>query len=285
MSRSPRNRPKIGLALGPGGTKGAAHIGVLSVLLGQGLPIDCIAGASVGALYGACLAAGVSIHRLVEGLHCTPPEDVIDFYRHRLSLDLSTALGGRFYAALKGHDLRDLAIPFVAVAADLHRASPEDLRQGDLLSAVQASIAIPLIADPVLWDERYLVDGGFWEPAPVQSARALGADIVVAVSLGQPVKAPPRLRPALKGAARRLRDIALPGDRRAQIAFLLDVFADPAREWPQPDVLICPDVRRFSANSPYHAPLSFQRGVEAAKQALPTIQRVLRQAESVLPGA
>lgn len=270
------DHPKIGLALGAGGTRGAAHLGVLSILTAYGLRFDCIAGSSVGALYGACLATGASLDCVIAGLRDTPPLEIIDFYRRRLRIDSSTALGSRLHAAFHGKEVDALPTPFVAVAADLHTRQPHEIRRGELSLAVQASIAIPLLADPVPWGERYLVDGGFWENTPVAPARRLGAEIVIAVSLGDPVRAPRQLWPALKKAARWLREHAGPLDRRRQVAFILDTLSEPVRNKAIPDLLIRPVLHDLNPNSPYHMRVAFERGINAAKESLPALQRLLR---------
>src|SRR6185312_14584579 len=112
-------------------------------------------------------------------------------------------LARRFYDALAGHQIEDLPVPFAVTASDIVSHRPVIIDRGPLLDAIEASIAIPFIARPVAHQGSYFVDGGFWDAAPVDAAVHLGADIVVAIELGQPYTLPESLRtPASWAAAR-----------------------------------------------------------------------------------
>jgi NTE family protein len=271
------NRPRIGLALGAGGTKGTAHIGVLKVLQEANIPIDLIAGASIGAAYGASYAAGRAPARMERDALATPARDVISFFTHRLKLAPTNPIGEAFHDVLQGLTFADLSVPFAAVASDLFRRGPVVLQEGSVLRAVEASIAVPLMAAPVKWGDRYLLDGGFWEQTPVGVAASMGADKVIDVVLGEPIVLPHRAWPlvrrlirALDGPARRCG----PGTLASAVflLFTLIYLPSPGRK---ADVSIRPDVVDISANSPFHTAVCLRRGEEAAKAALPQIEALL----------
>ena len=112
-------RPRIGLALGAGGTKGSAHAGVLKVLDEAGIPIDLIAGSSIGAAYAASYAAGTTGREMVEDVLRTHPRDIFAFFRHRLKLTPDNALGRMLCERVDGLTLRR-----PAAAADYRRIGP-----------------------------------------------------------------------------------------------------------------------------------------------------------------
>jgi NTE family protein len=270
------DRVRIGLALGAGGTKGTAHVGVLKVLDEAGIPIDCLAGASIGAAYGAAYAAGRSPAAMERTVLQSSPGDVVSFFRHHLRLTPTNPVALAFYDSLKGRTFADLRIPLAVVASDLFERRPVVLREGNLLKAVEASIAVPLMASPVRRGGRYLVDGGFWEQAPVSVVAAMGADKVIQVILGDSIALPPRARPVARRLVRLLDGPArrLPVGMAASALFLLFTLSylpAPAAA----DVTIRPDVVDISANSPFHLGVCLRRGEEATRAALPQIEALL----------
>ena len=280
-------RPRIGLALGAGGTRGTAHVGVLKVLSEAGVPIDCVAGASIGALYGASFALGRDFRRIEHNIRRTSPRDVLRFFRHRLTIGAQSPLGERFHRALAGVRFEDLKIPFAVVASDVLRREPVFIREGEVLAAVQASISLPVLARPVRWGDRYLLDGGYWEPAPVSAARALGAERVIAVVLGE-LTHPGQMSARRRLWVRRLTALADRCARRtagggkppgllASIAFYLYTRTEVPPPTSEADVVIRPRVAHLNANSPFHMQVSLRRGEEAAREALPRIEEMLRE--------
>jgi NTE family protein len=279
-------RPRVGLALGAGGTKGTAHVGVLKVLSEAGVPIDRVAGASVGALYGASFALGHDLQRIERNIRRTSPRDVLRFFRHRLTIGPQNPLGERFYRALEGVRFEDLKTAFAVVASDVLRREPVLICEGEVLPAVQASISLPLLARPVRWDDRYLVDGGYWEPAPVSAARALGAEKVIAVVLGEPAVVSERRRALVRRLAAILEGLARWTDRDgsqrppgllACATFYLYTRTEIPPATLDADLVIRPRVAHLNANSPFHMQLSLRRGEEAAREALPLIEEMLRE--------
>lgn len=171
-------KPKIGLVLGGGGAKGAATIGVLEVMEEANVKVDYIAGTSIGALIGGLYASGYSTKEL---------EDLI------LSQEWETILSGskieRLIATLleKHHKflISDTDIPFRCVAVDYDKMTEVVLSKGPLAKAMRASMSIPGIYPPVEWGNSRLVDGGMINNLPVNVARDMGADVVIAIDLQQ----------------------------------------------------------------------------------------------------
>lgn len=213
-----RKRPRVGLALGGGGARGLAHIGVIKVLQAQNVPIDMIAGTSIGALIGAAYALEPEVEKLQavaeaffkspafheSGLSLfkkkKPAENffgqVAAYMKDRLVINLAysrLSLVGGWRAAravnfiLPDKTFADLKLPFVCLAADLKTGKEVAFRQGSLRGAVQASMTIPGFLPPVIAREYMLVDGAVVAPVPVPACRELGAEVVIAVDVGQSV--------------------------------------------------------------------------------------------------
>ena len=179
------NRPRIGLALSGGAARGIAHVGVLRALEEHNIPIDAIAGASAGALIGGSYAAGLSIKQL-EAM----ARDFRWRYTARLSFSrLGLQSNARMEKFLRAHlpvtRFEELRLPFTAIAMDLRQGTPVVFRdEGDLPFAIRASACIPFFYAPIREPSgRFLVDGGLVANLPINYARDLGADIVIAVDV------------------------------------------------------------------------------------------------------
>jgi NTE family protein len=214
-------RPRIGLVLGGGGARGFAHVSVLKELERQRIPVDCIAGTSMGALVGGLYASGLSaadIEREMRALDWPRMfNDRLDrpertFRRKRdddlalvpakpgigsdgLQIAPGVLSGVRVLLLLERltqpvavrSDFSQLPIPFRAVATDLNTGQAVVLGSGNLALAMRASMSIPGVFKPVVVDERLLVDGGLVNQVPVDVVRAMGADVVIAVDVGTPL--------------------------------------------------------------------------------------------------
>ncbi len=178
--------PKVGLALGSGAARGLAHIGVLKVLEENKIPIDFIAGTSMGALIGATYAAGLDIEQ-IEEIACNTDWKLTA----RLflpTLPRSGFVEGKrikdFLKTLIGDSNIDtLKVPFAVVATDLLTGEEIVIHKGSLVEAVRASISIPVIFTPVRHQNRFLVDGGLVNPVPTSVAAEMGADVIIAVNV------------------------------------------------------------------------------------------------------
>ena len=181
-------RPRVGLALGSGSARGWAHIGVIRALEKAGVRLDIVCGTSIGALVGAAYAAG-ELDRLENWVGELRIGDVVGFFD--VSLSGGVLKGERlmefFRRNFADRAIDDLGVPFAAVATSLRTGAEIWLRRGSALDAVHASIAVPGLFAPVRWEGSLLVDGGLVNPVPVSLARAMGADIVIAVDLGSDI--------------------------------------------------------------------------------------------------
>lgn len=181
----PQTRPRIGLALGSGVARGWAHLGVLRALARHGIEPDVIAGTSIGAVVGGVHLAGKSdaLETWARSLTKVRMISYMDFRVRNGGM-----IGGRHLVeALRESvgDLRieDLGIPFVAVATDLVTGHEVWLREGGLIDAMRTSFSLPGVFEPMLHENRWLVDGALVNPVPVSVCRALGAQMVIAVNL------------------------------------------------------------------------------------------------------
>jgi len=218
---SDAERPKIGVVLGGGGARGAAHVGVLKILEDLHIPVDYIVGTSMGAIVAGLAATGMSSEEIRQAMITMDWNDVFDdeppradrSFRRKRDDDLYTfdaALGvheGEIkapLAAIRGQkfnlvlnrltlpvstvrDFDELTIPFRAVTTDLETGGEVVLDGGSLASSVRASMAVPAVFDPVEIDGRMLADGGMVNNVPVDVARAMGADIVIVVNVSSPL--------------------------------------------------------------------------------------------------
>lgn len=207
-------KPRVVLALGGGGMRGAAHVGVLKELVKAGVPIDGIAGTSMGSIVGGMYAAGMPLDeietRFVNGSlmkSFVPVSPVVRiliapitslprlFGRHPYD---GLYFGGVFHKYLDKalpadhKQIESLRIPFCAVAIDLCDGHTYAIRKGSLVSAMQASSAVPGLRKPIAINDKLFVDGGVLANVPVPHARSLGGDIVIAVQIDEHFKPEPQ---------------------------------------------------------------------------------------------
>jgi NTE family protein len=281
------SRPKIGLCLGGGGTRGAAHVGVLEVLEKEGIKYDYIDGTSIGAVVGGLYDAGVPLEMIEK-----------DFVSGRMMRNFMTMslpvrvvfepifffpriLGAKPYDGLyKGSNFRkyldktlpgrmmkieELKIPFAAVSLNVLDGYPYMIRSGDLGYAMQASSAVPALRKPVEIGDGLFVDGGTICNLPVKQCREMGADIVIAVNVDKPFQVEPKdvFRKPGSVSDRMLNWSLWEVDRRqAKLA----------------DVEIHPDVDHIDlvSTSKADAKRAFEAGRDAAIKALPQIREKLK---------
>lgn len=185
---SARHKPRVGLALGSGSARGWAHVGVIRALEQAGIRPDVVCGTSVGALVGAAYAAG-ELDRFEQWLLGMRVSDVVGFID--VSLSGGMLKGERlmefFRRSFVDRPIEELDMPYAAVGTALHTGAEIWLREGSTVEAVRASIALPALFTPVLRDGTMLVDGGLVNPVPVSLARAMGAEVVIAVDLSSDI--------------------------------------------------------------------------------------------------
>jgi NTE family protein len=248
-------RPRIGLVLSGGGAKGGAHVGVLKVLEELHVPVDCIAGTSMGALVGAGYAAGlpaadlesfltgVDWEAVVGGVGRRPLEPIA---QKQLAMAASSGVdlgvrNGRIVTpsgltntsgiddllrtyvarARMVSDFDRLPIPYRAVATDMVTGRMVVLDHGDLAMAMRASMAIPGAFAPVVWDKYVLADGGQVRNIPVDVARQTCADVVIVVNLVEPPTPAEKLVEATQLLARSM-DVVLAANENVQLDSLTD---------------------------------------------------------------
>lgn len=177
-------RGRIGLALGSGAAKGWSHIGVIRRLEARGVEPQIICGTSMGAIVGAAYAAGQldEFEAWAESLEWTSVVGLLDISM-RGGLIKAQRLFEFFSDQLPEARIEDLPRPFAAVGTDLSTGQEVWMREGSLIDALRATIAVPGLITPGRWRRRWMVDGGLVNPVPVSLARALGADFVIAVDL------------------------------------------------------------------------------------------------------
>ncbi|MDL1970197.1 MAG: patatin-like phospholipase family protein [Candidatus Desulfofervidaceae bacterium] len=180
-----KRRKKIGLALGGGAARGGAHIGVLRAFQELGIPVDYVAGTSIGALVGGFFAAGEinSLENLALHLDW---KDIIAFF-DVVFPKAGLIDGKKVTQLLQKHipqsKIEELSLPFAAVATDIVTGQEVILDKGNIIEAIRASISIPGIFTPVKIGDQILVDGGVVNPVPVSVVQNMGAEVVIAVDL------------------------------------------------------------------------------------------------------
>lgn len=224
-------RPRVGLVLGGGGARGGAHIGVLKELERMRIPVDVIAGTSMGAIVGGLYATGMSAEDLetlvgsldwAGALSDKPDRADLSFRRKQddaqVPIDFELGVRSSGLALPKGviqgqkldlllreltlgvshiHDFDELPIPFRAIASDIERGEIHVMDKGDLARAIRASMSVPAVFSPVLIDGKLLVDGGLVGNLPVDIMQSMGVDIVIAVDVEFPLYKPEELESAL----------------------------------------------------------------------------------------
>jgi NTE family protein len=252
---TPPSRPRIGLVLAGGGAKGGAHIGVLKVLEEMHVPVDCIAGTSMGALVGGGYAAGLSasdIETFLKGVNWKaviggvgdrqfePAEQKraagarsvnlpVAVKNGRLVLPAGIVSASSIESVLRAYvaqvrtveQFDDLPIPYRAVATDMLSGTMVVLDHGDITTAMRASMSIPGAFAPVVTEQYVLSDGGMVRNLPVDVARNLCADVVIAVNLEKPVVTRDQLTSAIQMAARSM-DVMVEANEAVQLQSLTD---------------------------------------------------------------
>ncbi|MBQ1821715.1 MAG: patatin-like phospholipase family protein [Clostridia bacterium] len=257
-----KNRKRIGVALGSGGMRGMAHIGVLQVLEEAGIPIDLISGASVGAFFGAAYAAGMDLYALSAYAVRLVRRDVLDLPNPFRSGFFSGNKFAKLCRIVTGdRTFSETCIPFWCSGVDLESGETHYFHSGSLYRAVRASIAIPGLLRPARLEGRTYIDGGTVESIPVDILRQNGADVVIGVDLSitPPYRDP---RPNMYRIAFRSVDIM-----RAAIERLCPCGAN---------VLIRPDVSFMDRLVPHDVGKCIAFGRAAAAHALPEIRRAMQ---------
>jgi NTE family protein len=179
-------KKKVGLALGGGYARGLAHIGVIELLEREGIPIDLVAGTSIGALVGALYTHTQDISvikKQAKQIDIAGVTALVDLTLPRSGIIAGKRVTGFLHRMLGDTQFEDLKLPLSCVATDIISGDEIVINEGSVLEAVRASISIPVIFSVVQKQGHFLVDGGLVNPVPVSVARAMGADFVIAVDV------------------------------------------------------------------------------------------------------
>jgi NTE family protein len=269
--------PRVGLALGAGGIKGWAHVGVLKVLHKAGVPVDLMAGASAGALIGPLYAARRDPAEMERTALQFSLADYVDWFLRGLSLGPSVGtIASELWRTYGRLTFAELAVPFAVVAHDVATGARLVLDDGRVSTAVEASIRPPFWGRPVAFRDHRLIDGGLQMPVPADVVRDMGADIIIAVNVGAFLRLPRPFRPHAAALAAALdRHPTDPAGLRRQISFLCRLLSRQRLKPPDAELEIRPNMRGISAFAPWQAREAARRGELAARRALPTIDRAL----------
>lgn len=294
-------RPKVGLVLSGGGAKGAAHVGVLKILEEHHIPVDYIAGTSIGAYVAGMYSLGYSASEVEaimmgvdwdSGYSDTIPRNVLSYRdkqlrdRYNIPLNIgytegevrapSGLLRGQTMSQLLRQstdlvqqfgDFDALAIPYRAVATDLETSLPVVIDHGSLVKAMQASATVPGALQPTLIDGKLLVDGGIANNMPVDVVKAMGADIVIAVDIGSPLVTKDKLDSTIAVL-----------DQLSN--FLTNASTEKQKQLlSEKDVLIRPAIDALSTTDFTIMPLALTLGKEAANGQLDKLQSMSVSAE------
>jgi len=272
-----RKPPKVGLALGSSAARGFAHIGVLKALKEASIPVDMVAGTSMGAMIGACFAKEGEISAVEEIAINTGWRELARLLDPKLgSLRKGLIRGQRIeeflYSLIGDAKFRDLKIPFAAIATDVNTGEEVVIREGSVIEAVRASISIPGVFVPVRLEGKCLVDGGLTNPVPADIVRDLGAKFIIAVNvLVEPQKSKRTVSPPK-------------GDEMAEVPNIFNTLIQSIyimeheiikSRMPKADVIISPDVSRIEAFEFYKGEEAILAGYEAARNALPRLRRLV----------
>jgi NTE family protein len=260
---SPGPEPKIALVLGGGAARGFAHVGVIRVLEQERIPVDLVVGTSVGSLIGALYASERNSFELEWTAFQLRREDLFDFGIVSAVLGMGLAKGELLEAFVKARvkqeRIEQLKIPFAAIATDLNWGERIVLDQGPVARAVRASSAIPGVFEPVAHEGKLLVDGGVVDNLPVEVARAKGADLVVAVDIGEDVG---------NVNIKNMLDVML---QATNIMFAVNA----ERRKVGADILIEPDVGGVGMLDFERRKACMEAGIEATRGAVPKIRAAI----------
>ncbi len=253
--------PKVGVALGSGAARGLANLGVLQVLVEEGIPIEIACGTSAGAVVAGLFAAGSDLKLLGRMVQELDWNDLTSWTLRSRGLIVPDKIHNMLRLLTRDRRFEDLPIKAAVVATDLLTGEEVVLDRGSVADAVTASLSIPGVFVPVEKEGRLLVDGGLVNRVPGDLCRRLGADVVIAVDVGW---AP------LRNRVRHLPDV---------IIQTLDILSRQAAasRWVDCDILIEPELGNVRLTQLNRAAEIVEKGRQAAQKALPEIEALLAE--------
>ena len=256
----------IGIALGGGGNRGFAHIGVLKVLEAAGIQLDVVSGTSAGAAVGALYAGGYSALDIEQLSLPLQRDSMLTWVLPSMGFASGEPMERFINERLSGRSIEALPLRFGAVATDLQTGEPRIFQSGDVGSAVRASCAVPGLFQPVRMDERQYVDGGLVQPIPVSAAHLLGASFVIAVDVSS--------KPQHNGV-----------DSMAHVVMqTYDIMGEALNRYERAkaNVVIQPDIKDISYTDLDDKLKAIRKGEQAAQHMLPTLLAELDHAHEHL---
>ncbi len=292
------HRPKIGLTLSGGGAKGLAHIGILKAIDSAGLKIDYITGTSMGAVVGSLYAVGYSGKQIEEiakkidwdlmlsnqlSLRSLSMTEKEEYGKYAIELPLinnklrlpSGFLEGQelwykfaelYFGVLSIKNFNDFPIPFKCIGTDILTGQAVVMDKGDISSAVRASMAIPSVFTTVEYDGHRMVDGGMIRNFPVRDVKAMGADMVIGVSVSSGLAPKEKLNSAF--------DILM------QLAFFREA-EDYKKEIPLCDIFVPLPIEDYSVSSFSDADKLMEIGINEGKNLYPTLKNLVDSLNSI----
>ena len=253
--------PKIALALGGGAARGFSHVGVIKALEAQGIKPDIVVGTSAGSVVGALYAAGFSGYEIQKLAIQLDESAFSDWSIPDRGFFKGQALQNFINKTLSNKPIERLKRPFAIVATELQTGDMTVFRQGDTGLAVRASSSVPGVFQPVIINGKEYVDGGLTSPVPVKAARAMGADIVIAVD----ISAKPRARKIIGSFDMLLQTFAIMGQSIS------------AYEMAGADVVLRPNNGSMGPTDFKERHLAILEGEQAVLQNLPLIKVKIAQ--------
>src|SRR4030043_1315407 len=259
--KPPPKPAKIALVLGAGAAKGFAHIGVLKVLESNKIPIHMIVGTSAGSFVGSLYAYGFNAFELQKLSFAMERDDIIDLTIPDNGFIKGEKLEGYINYLLRNTPIEKLRIPFYAVATDIQSGREVVFGSGNTGTAVRASCSIPGIFRPVNISGRMYVDGGVVSPVAVETARRLGADVVIAVDISSDI------------------DASTPNGTIETLLQAINIMHSKlaASQLSKADVVIKPKVGYIGSADFSKRHEATLEGEKAALEALPKIQEILNK--------
>lgn len=260
-TQPPPKPVKIALSLGAGSSKGFAHVGVLKILETNKIPIHMIVGTSVGSLVGAFYAYGISAFDIQKLSFQVEQKDIIDITFPENGFIKGEKLEEFVNKTIKNTPMEKLKIPFYAIATEIQNGEETIFGRGNTGQAVRASCSIPGIFRPVRIGDKVYVDGGVVSPVPVDSARRLGADIVIAVDISSTSERLP------------------PGNTIETLLQSIHIMYSKlaSMQLSKADVVIRPKVSHIGSSDFSKRHEAILEGEKAALEALPKIMEILNR--------
>ncbi len=252
--------PKVGLALGSGGARGFAHLGALKVLREHSIPIDIIAGSSMGALVGCFYAFGHNLDQLIKLSIAFRRNYYLDFTVPKMGFITGDRVKNLIRLFMQGKRLEELNIPVAVIATDLQTGEKIEFTEGPIPEIVRASISIPGIFVPERYDGRLLIDGGVADRVPISTVKKMGADLVIGIDVSQ-----------LNQKA----DIQTVYDVIIQSIDIMQQEVIAAREI-ECDIMIQPRVEHLDAKEFKNIEQIIQLGEQAVLKKIPEIKKTIK---------